>query len=1358
MSTSLSAPVPKRHNAEFPRTPTSAANSHRQGQAQQPFRTSSPSGLNPYAQRAPGQDSPSSSTSSPQATMSMANRYTSSPSLSATSPLLSSSPTMAGASFDRISASDRDLKRYIDVEESQTDIEKRRADNRKTIQPHTFQKEYQQHRYGSSGQQDSYGTRDRLTSSPSQSYTSSTFADSSPNASFRTATSPNLGSPTSPQRSPAPVNYGHSAERLELEPLLRSVGGDQDRALRKVLDERNSLAFQNAQLWKLIERERQKNADLRVERGDARRQMMTEDSLASSPKIPGPQNASYNRSISSSQSSNRPLIIHEDEKENDNQKHVERLRANTMIEVQEQTARPAHPARYYSDQLQPRLPGALPPASQADGMTIEQNPFMLKMSNPLPFTSTQPSSPTKYVQPESGGTRPRFNSSPLIGTNSNPTSPRLPGFAENSDNMKTPTSATNSRPVARVLTSTSSLLPSPPIGSTPPLGDRTFSERTESSLATPFSEEMPNVPPPSDTTSHYVTRGPKGAPAGGRPEFLSTNSDTPSAESPSTENVPLFHRGVPQLTTGLLQHTRCTIPSSRVMPNAAGKEVLCFIVKVMLRPPGSQQVLSWNVSKMLSAFANLDNKIRTLLGSKKEIKQAGIGFLPESKTWKDFAPSKIDQRKAMLELYLQSLLATPMEKKEDLCGFLTSDVVAGIPSEIIIAGDRPAKSGYLTKRGKNLGGWKTRYFTLEGSLLHYCDKRGGNHLGTISILGAEIGRQHKDLSAGPQDDKAYRHALLIIEPKRLGAATGLKHVLCAESDEERDAWVAVLLLASNKQTEAPSRPGVPPGPDKPAVSPLLRKSTSSSVVDETKKEESEVQKSKGPKSAVDTGTAAFRPIPPKLPGNSTQNGFPSSASSNELSRSLPTAMDEQTMKRLEGRSAGNLVKGSTPARLTVVSPIKMKRQSAMPLRYQALTQERDTPQAPLSKINSTLSSRGGEAEAAGRITRDMISAPSNGTLLPAGFKFGKETNDRERKAKSIRIWGFGGKGSTTPASALTQVFGVPLQQALLVKSVANLPTPVFRCIKYLEAHHAEKEEGIYRIGGSQAVMNRLKERFNAEGDIDLLANDEHWDIHAIAGLLKWYFRDLPISVLDEQQTAFVQTMGMLFTGCLGDMWLIPTPYALDLVDERQRIQELGRLVSLLPVENYSLLRALCSHLILIIRHADENKMTLKNVAIILAPTIGVNGGTLSSFLLHFKAIFDGEDLLEPAPDALPHPSSQNDVHARDQQPSAEQSVIDDPPRNRNSRIYAESSEQMLGMGNRELDNQDEESETDYAGTEDSGGTSDADATAKDIGMKEETAALKSDTLTASSSMNDWTGGNGNIPRSPRMDWSDATSD
>lgn len=34
-----------------------------------------------------------------------------------------------------------------------------------------------------------------------------------------------------------------------------------------------------------------------------------------------------------------------------------------------------------------------------------------------------------------------------------------------------------------------------------------------------------------------------------------------------------------------------------------------------------------------------------------------------------------------------------------------------------------------------------------------------------------------------------------------------------------------------------------------------------------------------------------------------------------------------------------------------------------------------------------------------------------------------------------------------------------------------------------------------------------------EGDVNLLASDEYWDPHAIAGLLKSYLRELPASIL-----------------------------------------------------------------------------------------------------------------------------------------------------------------------------------------------------------------------------------------------------
>jgi hypothetical protein len=58
------------------------------------------------------------------------------------------------------------------------------------------------------------------------------------------------------------------------------------------------------------------------------------------------------------------------------------------------------------------------------------------------------------------------------------------------------------------------------------------------------------------------------------------------------------------------------------------------------------------------------------------------------------------------------------------------------------------------------------------------------------------------------------------------------------------------------------------------------------------------------------------------------------------------------------------------------------------------------------------------------------------------------------------------------------VFGIPLEQALGIAQIANLPAIVFRCIEYLEAKKAAEEEGIYRLSGSSAVIKALKDRFN----------------------------------------------------------------------------------------------------------------------------------------------------------------------------------------------------------------------------------------------------------------------------------------
>jgi RalA-binding protein 1 len=48
----------------------------------------------------------------------------------------------------------------------------------------------------------------------------------------------------------------------------------------------------------------------------------------------------------------------------------------------------------------------------------------------------------------------------------------------------------------------------------------------------------------------------------------------------------------------------------------------------------------------------------------------------------------------------------------------------------------------------------------------------------------------------------------------------------------------------------------------------------------------------------------------------------------------------------------------------------------------------------------------------------------------------------------------------------------------------------------------------------------------AGGDIDLLSGEEYWDPHAIAGLLKSYFRDLPSTILThERHFRFLKVIG-----------------------------------------------------------------------------------------------------------------------------------------------------------------------------------------------------------------------------------------
>ncbi|KAJ3482868.1 hypothetical protein NLJ89_g12112 [Agrocybe chaxingu] len=191
---------------------------------------------------------------------------------------------------------------------------------------------------------------------------------------------------------------------------------------------------------------------------------------------------------------------------------------------------------------------------------------------------------------------------------------------------------------------------------------------------------------------------------------------------------------------------------------------------------------------MYSDVLSLDQRVRSSVGKGVGKK---IANLPEGKLWKDHAPAKVDQRKAVLENYLQTLIHLPVKNNDEVIAFFTTDIVREQKQPVMQVGH---KEGYLTKRGKNFGGWKTRFFVLQGPVLEYYDCRGGAHLGSISITGAQIARQHRTEKPPTTDDeKEYRHAFLIVEAKKGPGGNHPRHVLCAESDEDRDSWVEMLV-------------------------------------------------------------------------------------------------------------------------------------------------------------------------------------------------------------------------------------------------------------------------------------------------------------------------------------------------------------------------------------------------------------------------------------------------------------------------------------------------------------------------------------------------------------------------------------
>ncbi|XP_073532166.1 rho GTPase-activating protein 18 isoform X2 [Phyllobates terribilis] len=166
------------------------------------------------------------------------------------------------------------------------------------------------------------------------------------------------------------------------------------------------------------------------------------------------------------------------------------------------------------------------------------------------------------------------------------------------------------------------------------------------------------------------------------------------------------------------------------------------------------------------------------------------------------------------------------------------------------------------------------------------------------------------------------------------------------------------------------------------------------------------------------------------------------------------------------------------------------------------------------------------------------------------------------------------------------IFQVPLSVLLELDQRKNPGTKVPLIFQSL-IEHIEKggleTEGVLRIPG---VVSRIKS-LCMELEAKFYEGTFNWDTvkqHDAASLLKFFIRELPLPLLTvEYMKAFHSVQHF--------------------PSKKHRLQALNLLVILLPDVHRDTLKALLEFLQRIVDHREQNKMTLKNVAMIMAPNL-----------------------------------------------------------------------------------------------------------------------------------------------------------
>ncbi|XP_054451914.1 rho GTPase-activating protein 15-like [Anoplopoma fimbria] len=162
-----------------------------------------------------------------------------------------------------------------------------------------------------------------------------------------------------------------------------------------------------------------------------------------------------------------------------------------------------------------------------------------------------------------------------------------------------------------------------------------------------------------------------------------------------------------------------------------------------------------------------------------------------------------------------------------------------------------------------------------------------------------------------------------------------------------------------------------------------------------------------------------------------------------------------------------------------------------------------------------------------------------------------------------------------------RVFGCHLL-TLCEREGTTVPRFVQICLDAVDKRGLDAD-GIYRVSGNLATIQKLRFIVDQEEDLDL--DQSQWeDIHVVTGALKMFFRELPEPLFPFRFfQQFVE--------------------AVKIKESKLKVQAVKKLIQELPKPNQDTMKLLFSHLHRVLGFSRKNLMSTQGIGIVFGPTL-----------------------------------------------------------------------------------------------------------------------------------------------------------